>query len=91
MQEFLLADCPGVEDSWMEIVGSQGRSLLKLDISNSLVTDGGLALVGVCTNLRSLTMDVCDDISDSGLSVLTRTNYLISPLSRLLETKNICK
>ena len=60
-----------MEDSWLEIIGSQGESLLALDISTSSVSDEGLASLESCTNLQSLNLNSCDLISDEGLTVLT--------------------
>lgn len=72
-QDVLLADYPGVEDFWLDIIGSQGESLLALDISGSPVTDDGLACLQSCTNLQTLSLNSCDHISDEGLSVLSGT------------------
>jgi len=71
VQDVLLADYPGLEDSWLEIIGSQGESLLALDISSSTVSDEGLALLETCTNLQSLILNSCEYISDEGLPALS--------------------
>ena len=73
MQDVLLADYPGLEDSWLEIIGSQGESLLALDVSCSTVSDEGLAFLESCTNLQSLSLNSCEYISDGGLSTLSGT------------------
>lgn len=71
MQNVLLADYPGLEDYWLEVIGSQGDSLLALDISNSTVSDEGLASLKACTNLESLVLNSCEYISDEGLPALS--------------------
>lgn len=76
IQDVLLADYPGVKDSWLEVIGSQGESLLALDISNSTVTDKGLAFLEPCTNLQALSLNYCDHISDEGLTMLTGTTRI---------------
>jgi len=73
LQDVLLAEYPGVKDSWLDVIGSQGESLLALDISNSGVTNEGLDLLEPCTNLQSLSLNSCGHIADEGLSVLAGT------------------
>jgi len=73
LQDVLLADYPGVTDSWLDVIGSQGESLLALDISNSAVTNEGLDFLEPCTNLQSLSLNYCDHIADEGLSMLAGT------------------
>ncbi|KAH7286803.1 hypothetical protein KP509_32G023300 [Ceratopteris richardii] len=78
LEDVLLDEYPGVEDSWLEVIGAQGLSLLSADISNSAVSDAGLALISHCTNLQSLTLNYCDNISDAGLQHLTGLKNLSS-------------
>jgi hypothetical protein len=76
LMNVLLADYPGLEDYWLEVLGSQGDSLLALDISSSTVSDEGLALLKACTNLESLILNSCEYISDEGLPVLSGLSNL---------------
>ena len=57
-------------DAWMEVVASQGQSLLSVDISCSDVTDSGLNLLKDCSSMQSLACDYCDQISEHGLKTL---------------------
>lgn len=67
LQDMYLGEYPGVNDSWMNVISSQGASLLSVDLSGSDVTDSGLTPLKDCTNLRALSFNFCDNISDSGL------------------------
>lgn len=89
LQDVLLADYPGVEDSWLVIIGSQGESLLALDISSSSVSDEGLASLESCTSLQSLSLNSCDLISDEGLTMLTGTSSLCIPMVPSWETLGV--
>lgn len=62
-----MGEYPGVEDSWMDVISSQGLSLLAVDLSGSEVTDIGLALLKDCLNLQALTCNYCDHITQLGL------------------------
>lgn len=62
-----MGECPGVDDSWMDVITSQGSSLLSVDLSGSDVTDNGLVHLKPCTNLQALNFNYCDQISDLGL------------------------
>lgn len=62
-----MGEYPGVKDSWMDVISSQGSSLLSVDLSDSDVTDTGLALLKDCSNLQALTFNYCDQISEHGL------------------------
>ena len=62
-----MGEYPNVNDSWMDIISSQGSSLLSLDLSGSNVTDSGLIYLKDCTNLQALNFNDCDEISDLGL------------------------
>lgn len=66
-----MGEYPGVNDSWMDAVSSQGSSLLSVDLSFSDVTDGGLIHLKHCTNLQALNFNYCDQISDHGLDYIS--------------------
>lgn len=66
-----MGDYPGVNDSWMDVISSQGSSLLSVDLSGSEVTDTGLLHLKDCTNLEALYFNCCDQISDRGLECLS--------------------
>lgn len=55
----------------MEVVASQRQSLLSVDISCSEVTDSGIDLLRDCSSMQSLACNYCDQISESGLGVLS--------------------
>lgn len=65
-----MGEHPGVSDSWMDIVASQGSSLLSVDLSGSDVTDSGLIYLKDCKNLQELNFNYCDQISDKGLEYI---------------------
>lgn len=75
-QDIILPDNPLVEDSWMEVIGSQGESLLSLDVSSSTITDAGLTFLETCTNLETLALNFCDHISDVGLMSLSGITFI---------------
>jgi len=62
----------------MEVVASQGQSLLSVDISCSDVTDSGLNLLKDCSSMQSLACDYCDKISEHGLKTLLGFSNLTS-------------
>lgn len=62
-------------DAWMEVVASQGQSLLSVDISCSDVTDDGLDLLKDCSSMQILACDYCDRISEHGLKTLSGQCY----------------
>lgn len=66
-----MGEYPGVNDSWMDVISSQGSSLLSVDLSGSEVTDTGLLHLKDCTNLQALNFDYCDQISDRGLELIS--------------------
>jgi hypothetical protein len=70
-QDVMLEEYPGVDDTWLDVIGTQGSSLLALDISGSAVTDAGLKALEMCNNLQTLILSSCDHISDAGLVSLT--------------------
>ncbi|KAJ0029818.1 hypothetical protein Pint_13845 [Pistacia integerrima] len=67
LEDVLLGEYPGVKDSWMDVIASQGSSLLSVDLCGSDVTDTGLGLLKDCTNIQALTFNYCDKISELGL------------------------
>ncbi|KAH9653458.1 hypothetical protein KPL70_027406 [Citrus sinensis] len=71
LQDVLLGDYPRVKDSWMDVIASQGSSLLSADLSGSAVTDTGLGCLKDCTNLEALTFNYCDRISECGLKYIS--------------------
>lgn len=71
-----MGECPGVNDSWMDVISSQGISLLSVDLSGSDVTDSGLIDLEDCTNLQSLNFNYCDQISDLGLDQISGNPFL---------------
>lgn len=66
-QDVCLGDYPGVKDSWLDVISSQGSSLLSVDLSGSEVTDSGLAYLKDCPGLQGLTLNYCDQFSENGL------------------------
>ncbi|KAH7688541.1 RNI-like protein [Dioscorea alata] len=73
-----LGGYPGVRDSWMNVIASQGESLISLDISCSIVTDRGLVLLKDCFGLRNLALNYCYQISDRGLGFMSSLTKLKS-------------
>ncbi|GKC76810.1 F-box/LRR-repeat protein 14-like protein isoform X1 [Tanacetum coccineum] len=67
LQDIDLCEYPGVDDSWMDVISSQGSSLLSANLSGSDVTDCGLVHFKDCDNIEALNFNYCDQISDSGL------------------------
>lgn len=78
LQDVMLEEYPGVDDTWLDVIGTQGSSLLALDISGSAVTDAGLKALEMCNNLQTLILSSCDHISDAGLVSLTGFGNLTS-------------
>ncbi|KAM0939041.1 putative leucine-rich repeat domain superfamily [Dioscorea sansibarensis] len=73
-----LGGYPGVRDSWMNVIASQGESLESLDISCSDITDCGLVLLKDCFNLRKSAWNYCYQISDRGLGFMSSLSQLMS-------------
>ncbi|KAH7688533.1 RNI-like protein [Dioscorea alata] len=73
-----LGGYPGVRDSWMNVIASQGEFLISLDISCSIVTDRGLVLLKDCFGLRNLALNYCYQISDRGLGFMSSLSQLRS-------------
>ncbi|KAF5957174.1 hypothetical protein HYC85_004399 [Camellia sinensis] len=83
LQDLDLGEYPGLKDSWMDVISSQGSSLLSVDLSGSDVTDSGLIPLKSCTNLQALNFNYCDQISDHGLAhirVYSRRKALPPPV-----------
>ena len=64
-------DADIVDDAWMDIISSQGSSLLHVDLSGSDVTDHGLIYLRDCKNIISFNLNHCDQISDHGLDYIS--------------------
>lgn len=62
-----MGEYPGLNDRWMDVISSQGSSLLSLDLSGSDVTDPGLTNLKDCKNLQALNLNYCDQITDRGV------------------------
>ncbi|KAI5679630.1 hypothetical protein M9H77_00857 [Catharanthus roseus] len=75
--DICLGDYPGVKDHWMNVVSSQGSSLLSLHLSSSEITDIGLNDLKHCSNLQALAFDHFDHISEHGLNQLDADLWLV--------------
>lgn len=73
-----MGDYPRVQDSWMDVIASQGTSLLSVDLSGSDVTDTGLALLKECSSLQDLTFNHCENISELGLKHISGNFLFLS-------------
>lgn len=62
-----MGEYPGVNDNWMDVISSQGLSLLSVNLAGSDITDSGLIHLKDCGNLQDINFNCCDQISDSGL------------------------
>lgn len=62
----------------MDVISSQGVSLLSVDLSGSEVTDSGLIHLKDCGNLQALNFNYCDQISDPGLKHISGTFLMLS-------------
>ncbi|KAK2982822.1 hypothetical protein RJ640_021312 [Escallonia rubra] len=78
LQDLELGEYPGINDSWMDVISSQGSSLLSVNLSGSDVTDSGLIHLEDCKNLQALNFDYCDQISDHGMERLSGLSNLTS-------------
>lgn len=67
LQDLNMGEYPGLNDHWMDVISSQGPSLLSLDVSASDVTDSGLTNLKDCKNLQALNLNYCDRITDRGV------------------------
>lgn len=73
-----MGEYPGFGDNWMDVVSSQGTSLLSVDLSGSDVTDAGLIYLKDCKSLQALNFNYCDQISDKGLEQINGKNFCLS-------------
>lgn len=73
-----MGECTQVKDNWMDVISSQGSSLLSAYIAGTEVTDIGLSLLRNCSNLQALGLDCCDKISDGDIKHITGIYCLIS-------------
>ncbi|KAL9442215.1 hypothetical protein AB3S75_020681 [Citrus x aurantiifolia] len=87
LQDVLLGDYPRVKDRWMDVIASQGSSLLSTDLSGSAVTDTGLGCLKDCTNLKALTFNYCDRISECGLKYISGMHVFFQ-LSKLGKVRH---
>ncbi|CAI0542644.1 unnamed protein product [Linum tenue] len=78
LQDVHLGDYPGVKDSWMDVISSQGSSLLSLDLSDSEITDAALVCLKDCSNLQEMTLNYCESITEHGLKHIRGLNSLTS-------------
>ncbi|XP_031283926.1 uncharacterized protein LOC116142640 [Pistacia vera] len=78
LQDLYLGEYPGVNDKWMDVIASQGSSLLCVDLSGSDVSNSGLINLKDCTNLQSLNFNDCNQISDCGLGHISDLSNLTS-------------
>jgi hypothetical protein len=76
-QDVYLGEYLGVNDDWMDVIASQGSSLLTVDVSGSNVTDSGLKLLKDCLNLQALTLNYCDQFSEHGLKHISGRYFLV--------------
>lgn len=72
-QDLYLGEYAGavVNDGWMDVISSQGLSLLHVDLSGTDFTDQGLACLRDCKNTISLNLNYCHQISDCGLEYIS--------------------
>lgn len=68
----------------MDVISSQGSSVLSVDLSGSDVTDDGLMHLKNCSNLQSLNLNFCEQISDRGLPHIGGTYPIIFNLILIL-------
>uniref|UniRef100_A0A3Q7FUZ9 F-box domain-containing protein n=1 Tax=Solanum lycopersicum TaxID=4081 RepID=A0A3Q7FUZ9_SOLLC len=78
LQDLNMGEYPGLDDNWMDVISSQGSSLLSLDLSGSDVTDPGLTNLKDCKNLQALNLNYCDQITDCGLENISGLTNLTS-------------
>ncbi|KAL5150319.1 F-box/LRR-repeat protein 14 [Glycine soja] len=78
LQDIDLGEYVGVNDDWMDVISSQGLSLLSVDVAGSQVTDDGLRLLKDCSSLQALTLSYCDQFSEYGLKHISGLSNLTS-------------
>ncbi|KAF3660061.1 hypothetical protein FXO38_12322 [Capsicum annuum] len=64
LKDLNMGEYPGLNDRWMDVISSQGSSLLSLDRLGSDVTDPGLTYLKDCKNMQALNLNYCDQIID---------------------------
>ncbi|KAM3383016.1 hypothetical protein P3S68_008591 [Capsicum galapagoense] len=64
LKDLNMGEYPGLNDRWMDVISSQGSSLLSLDRLGSDVTDSGLTYLKDCKNMQALNPNYCDQIID---------------------------
>lgn len=84
-----MGEYPGLNDHWMDVISSQGPSLLSLDVSGSDVTDSGLTNLKDCKNLQALNLNYCDRITDRGVENISGKYFF--PSDVLSYWRNVCK
>lgn len=62
----------------MDVISTQGTSLLSVDLSGSDVTDIGLGLLKECSSLQALTFNHCENISEIGLKHISGNVLFLS-------------
>lgn len=80
LEDLYLGEYAGavVNDGWMDVISSQGLSLLHVDLSGTDFTDQGLACLRDCKNTISLNLNYCHQISDCGLEYISGLSNLES-------------
>ncbi|PHT51939.1 hypothetical protein CQW23_06401 [Capsicum baccatum] len=63
LKDLNMGEYPGLNDHWMDVISSQGSSLLSLNWLGSDVTDPGLTYQD-CKNMQALNLNYCDQIID---------------------------
>ena len=85
-----MGEYPEVNDSWMDIISSQGLSLLSVDLSGSSVTDDGLSLLKDCSNIQVLSFNYCDQISEPGLKNISGNTLCVCVYIGYISRKKLC-
>ena len=70
----------------MDVISSQGSSLLSVDLTGSEISDSGLIYLKDCTDLQALNLNYCDQISDRGLQHISG-NLLMLYYSDIVKCK----
>ncbi|PHT54751.1 hypothetical protein CQW23_03237 [Capsicum baccatum] len=64
LQDLNMGEYPGLNNRWMDVISSQGSSLLSLDLPGSDVIDLALTYLKDCKNMQELNRNYCDHITD---------------------------
>ncbi|PHT53009.1 Respiratory burst oxidase -like protein A [Capsicum baccatum] len=78
LKDLNMGEYPGLNDHWMDVISSQGSSLLSLDWLGSDVTDPGLTYQD-CKNMQALNLNYCDQIIDHRVENISA---IVSPRPR---------